>query len=330
MKNKINNRTAFCTLFNVGYISRGLALYESIHRFMPESPFFIFAFDNTTEIILRQLNLPNVTVISLEDFEDDELRSIKSSRNVTEYCWTCSSCIVDYVLDNYSVDSCTYLDGDIYFFNSPLPLRVELDNKDVSIISNKWSPEYDETEELGKYCVAFMTFKRTVNSQNIVKWWREKCIDWCYDRYDIDPNGYPRYGDQKYLDDWKERFSGIKELQHIGAGIAPWNIQQYTVFPDSSKIIQVKDKANDICDDLIFYHFHQLRFLSNSQVTLGPYKLTSNDIEVLYKPYVKHLCRIEEQIKEIMPNVNVHGISKLKTIVNEKQKKHDISSLCNQ
>ncbi len=102
-------KVAFCTLFNEGYVSRGLALYESIHRFMPESQFYIFAFDDVTEALLKQLALPNVTIVGLKEFEDDELLSIKSSRNMTEYCWTCSSCIVDYVLDNYSVDSCTYL-----------------------------------------------------------------------------------------------------------------------------------------------------------------------------------------------------------------------------
>ena len=34
-----------------------------------------------------------------------------------------------------------------------------------------------------------------------LKWWQEKCIDWCHDYPD---NG--RLGDQKYLDEWPKLF----------------------------------------------------------------------------------------------------------------------------
>ena len=99
----------FCTLFDSGYLSRGLAMYESLNRHCKDFHLYVFAFNDECFSVLKSLYLANMTVISLPEFEDEELLKVKPTRSRGEYCWTCSSSTILYVLDNYDVDHCTYV-----------------------------------------------------------------------------------------------------------------------------------------------------------------------------------------------------------------------------
>ena len=216
--------TNFCTLFNRNYLTRGLAMYESLRKHCESFHLYVFAFDDSSHEILSQLELPSMTVISLLDFEDEELLSIKADREVGEYCWTCTPSTILYAIERYNLLSCTYLEADLYFWNSPELLLNELGKKSVLITQHRFSPEYDQALTSGKYCVQFMTFKNNEEGMTALRWWRKKCIKWCYARLE---DG--KFGDQKYLDDWLIRFNGVHELQHLGGGLAPWNIQKYQI-----------------------------------------------------------------------------------------------------
>ena len=58
-----------------------------------------------------------------------------------------------------------------------------------------------------------------------------------------------KLGDQKYLDDWPDRFQGVLSIRHKGANLAPWNLSNYTITKDNDAV-RVDDQP------LIFFHFH--------------------------------------------------------------------------
>lgn len=285
-------------------------MYHSLLAHEPEAFLYVFAFDEPCYQVLRKLDLPQLKIISLVEFEDQDLLSIKNSRSKAEYCWTCTSSIILYCLKNFNIESVTYCDADLYFFDSPAKLIAEIPEKDsILLTEHRYSPNYDNTAVSGIYCVQFMTFKNTTDGLNALLWWREKCIEWCYARFE---DG--KFGDQKYLDDWLTRFKGVWVLQHEGGGLAPWNTQQYEYKLVNGKLF-VENLKSAKKSPVIFYHFHYLRFYTNHPVVLaGKYTLDSTVKELVYNPYFEALNQAEKIIKPMAPNLNYHGASQYSQI----------------
>lgn len=293
----------FCTLFDSVYLSRGLAMYNSLNRHCKDFHLYIFAFNDKCNSILQSLKLPNVTVISLSDFEDEELLKVKPSRTRAEYCWTCSSSTVLYVLNNYDVDHCTYLDSDLYFFSSPQSLLDEMGDKSVLITPHRYTSKYDQNEKTGIYCVQFVTFKNDILGRKVLDWWRNACLEWCYARFEEG-----RFGDQKYLDDWPERFEGVHVLQNLGGGVAPWNMQQYEFEKSGEEIIGTELKTNKKFP-VIFFHFHSFVFVTPDFFSPRPYyERNDSSISLLFNPYAKEIKQIRANYPAIQTSeLYLHG-----------------------
>ena len=270
-----------------------MALYESLLENCPEFHLYIYAFDDVSFEILVSLNLSYATIVSLGELEDEALLEVKSTRSVAEYCWTCTPSIIKHAIETYQLPACTYLDADIYFFSDPASLIDELGDGSILITEHRYTSEYNQTKNSGIYCVQFTTFKNDTSGMSALNWWREACIEWCYNRVE---DG--KFGDQKYLDDWTVRFEGVHVLQHLGGGVAPWNVQQYDL--------------SDPRFAVVFYHFHGLKFIQNQMVNLGKYKYTPAVLSRVYEPYISHIERINAQLASISP-VFCHNLS----VVNE-------------
>ena len=295
----------FCTLFNSNYLTKGLALHKSLLQHCDNFHLYIFAFDDITFKVLKELNLSGATIISLEEFEDEELLKIKPTRTSTEYCWTASSSTILYILEKYKVESCTYIDADIFFYSSPKPIFEELGNKSILLTEHGYSPEYKRKLKIsGKYCVQFITFKNDEYGLTALRWWRERCLEWCYAYYE---DG--KFGDQLYLEDWTTRFQGVHILQHPGGGIALWNVSKYNFELDNEKIMGVV-KANGKRFEVIFYHFHYLRFYNNNLIELGRINFGEKVINIFYKPYIKLLMNLLQKVSAIDNSFDPNGTTK--------------------
>jgi hypothetical protein len=233
-------------------------MYESLSAQCKNFHLYVFAFDDKCTEFLKKTNPERMTVIPLSEFEDEELLRIKPSRTRGEYCWTATPSAILYVIEKFGADHCTYLDADLYFFSSPLPLINELGSRSILITSHRYSPQFDMSARSGKYCVQFVTFRSNKDGIEALQWWRKACLEWCFDRFE---NG--KFGDQKYLDDWTERFPNVHVLQNLGGGVAPWNMQQYRfeIHDGRPKGFELKSRKQF---DVIFFHFHFLQFVSPS------------------------------------------------------------------
>lgn len=291
----------FCTLFNSFYLSRGLAMYNSLLSQSTDFHLYIFAFDDACHAVLLRMKLSHATIISLNEFETPEMLSVKDSRTQGEYCWTCTSSTIWHCIHTYSLDHCTYVDADLLFFSDPKILTDEIGENSVLITKHRYSPDYDQSELSGIYCVQFVTFKNTELGLIALDWWRKACLAWCFNRFE---DG--KFGDQKYLDDWTERFAGVHVLEHHGGGIAPWNAKEYT-YESIAKKVWIKSQQTPKAP-LVFYHFHDFRYCINDnfRLTAEQYLLKSDVIQLVYAPYVRALQAAESQIQVIEPKAIFH------------------------
>lgn len=295
----------FCTLFNTTYLSRGLAMYHSLEQNCPEFHLYILAFDAHCFEVLSEMRLPKVSVISLEAFENEALLAVKPGRTAQEYCWTSASSSIKYCIERFNLDHCTYVDADLLFFSNPQVLMDQMGEKSVLITEHRYTPCYDQSARSGIYCVQYMTFKNTKEGMEVLNWWVSACLEWCFNRFEED-----KFGDQKYLDNWTERFPCVHVCQHPGAGIAPWNIQQYA-FESTSEKQRGRMLANDQEFDLIFYHYHGFSYLvkNSYKLTHAFYQLNENQIEQIYRPYVSALSIAEQRINTADHRLIPHEIN---------------------
>lgn len=294
----------FCTLFNTTYLSRGLAMYNSLKQQCENFHLYIFAFDSNSYELLSKMNLEYATIISLREFENSRLLAVKGERTAGEYCWTCASSTIKYCIEAFELDHCTYVDADLLFFSDPAVLVAEMGEKSVLITEHRYTPVHDQSATSGIYCVQFVTFKNNAAGMEVLNWWVDACINWCFNRMEDN-----KFGDQKYLDDWLTRFDCVHVLQHIGGGVAPWNVQQYDFVTKGGKT-SGKELANEKNFDLVFYHFHDFTYIKNNTYCLTSlvYQLDVNAIKHIYKPYTKALSEAKEQILGINKNINPYEL----------------------
>lgn len=295
----------FVTLFNSSYLSRGLVMYESLQKHCPDFHLYVVAFDDITYNYFQKYPQKNLTAISLAQFEDEKLLSIKSTRSAGEYCWTSTASTILYAITQFNLDHCVYVDADMRFYSNPQVLFDEWGDKSVLITEHRYTPEYDQSKLSGIYCVQFVGFKNDKDGLETLHYWRNACIDWCYARAE---DG--KFGDQKYLDDWTARFKNVHVLKHLGGGIAPWNVQQYHFTEKNNRIIG-QEIATGKEFEAVFFHFHGLKFYDNDIVSLThwEYELSSKVIELFFKPYVKTLMLHKNAILKIDATINANGSS---------------------
>ncbi len=295
----------FCTLFDSYYLDKGLVMFESLKNITDDFKLYVIAFDDKCYDILKDYNDEKLIPISLKEFESEELLRVKKTRTRGEYCWTCSSHAIAYIIDNYE-EVCTYIDADMYFYDNPKKVLDEMfaQKSDTQIIEQRFDNRIISREMMrrsGKYCVEFNTFNKNKNSRGILQWWQDRCIESCT----VSADGKV-FGDQKYLDDWLERFEGVSVVKNIGAGVAPWNIVSYDLIVANGDNIELLYKPTGQRGRLVFYHFHNVSFIDNGHVNIEVYSRANNTSEKLVNTiYIPYLRKIIEKRKFLSEKYNI-------------------------
>lgn len=306
----------FCTCLDRRYLARGVALHRSLAKYCADSKLRVFCLDSETRTALDRLSLPGVIVTPLEELEayDPRAAATKPTRSRVEYAWTLgpSSCL--YVLDHEAdVELVIRVDADLGFHADPGLALAELGSGSVLLTPHGHAPEFvrvpGRAEKWGgTFNVQFEAFRRDDEGLGALRWWRDRCVEWCFDRYE--PG---RYGDQKYLDELPRLFPGVKTLEHVGAGLAPWNVAGHTV--------EKRDEALLVDGQpLIFHHYQSLevhpatasalRIASHTRAyrhTSGPvplvwttgWRLTDHELDLLWEPYVRALSEAMAEVREV-------------------------------
>jgi hypothetical protein len=284
----------FCTYFDKNYLLRGVAMYNSLVRYNQEAILWVLCLDEETYSILSQMNLPGLSLLSIKELEgwEPRLHAAKTDRSRVEYYWTCSPSLIAYVLEKQNPgEVVSYLDADLFFFGPVRPAFDEMGSDSILIHGHRYSPAYQEkVTTSGIYNVGMTCFRNDSRGWEVLRWWQDACLKACYYRPD---EGY--CGDQKYLDHWPEQFTGVHVLLHPGVGLAPWNLENYTL---------AKEKNGLMVDHqpVIFFHFHALQLVSPRLFNQIGYNVSASARKNLYIPYARALGSALNQVRSISPS----------------------------
>jgi len=276
----------YCTYFDSNYLPRGIAMIRSLRKHDPHAHVHVLCLDDSTYDVLlasgEDVSLIHIDALLLAD---PEFANARTNRTQIEWYFTATSCLVNYIVtNNPSIQNLYYLDSDLYFFSTLQPLLEESKNASAQIIEHRFSAQMQHLLVYGRFNVGWIGFSTNDEGLALIKDYRSSCIDWCYDRLEED-----RFGDQKYLDKWPQKFPSCVVSRHKGANVATWNISGRTLSTQGS------DFYID-ADPLIFYHFQGVaRMKSGNYVIKGDPLNLGNYFDLLYAPYLKELANIERE-----------------------------------
>ncbi|MHB1394673.1 MAG: glycosyltransferase [Clostridia bacterium] len=290
------NRNNFCTVVTNEYLPKALALYFSLKRYAESFHLWICCMEDLVYDVLNKLHLSNVTLIALKSIEDDELLSVKNYRYNYEYCWTLKAPLILHIFKKYEdVDSLLYIDADTYLFSSPEKLFSRLKSFSVLLTMHNFNTDFKCLyTKKGWYNAGIIGFRRDSNALKCISWWRDRCIEWCYDKIEKG-----KFGDQKYLMEFKKRFAGVYLERMVGANAAVWNMSENSIREYEGKV-QINEK------DLIFYHFSALIICGEWEYGMWRWEypeLDENAKKLIYLPYAKDLYKAIQMIKHVFEDV---------------------------
>jgi hypothetical protein len=300
----------FCTILDLNYLLRGLVLYRSLESVCEEFRLSVFCMDFETRSILERMRLPRLVTIGIDELEayDPGLRAVRRTRNAVEYCWTAKPSACLYAIERKpNVDVVAFVEADTMFFRDPKPLFDELGDSFVAV-----TPARDPNSRgLAPYVTMFMPFRCDERAQMALRWWRERCLEWCYDEVDE-----ARLGDLTYLSEWPRRFRGVRVLAHPGC-LGEWNIKHFDLAQQNGDVIVDGHP-------LILFHYGalwlyrgfltrlpRLGFLASYyHVTPPPlvwataFAIPINQRRLLWDPYVQRLGQAVSDLRALDPAFN--------------------------
>ncbi len=274
----------YCTYFDTNYLTRGLALHQSLLAHAGPFELVVLCMDQESETILRGQALPNVRLLPVAELtaKYPRLAAAQGDRTKLEFYFTCTAWLMRHLLPTVPAgELLTYLDADLYFFSSPEPVYAEIGTAPVAITPHRFPASLAHLEKYGRFNVGWVSLRHDATGEACAADWAEKCADWCFNLLEA-----TRYADQKYLDTWATQFPGTVSLLHPGVNVAPWNIKDCAITAGKTGP-QIRKRP------LIFYHFHALVHLGRQLYDPSLHKydaaLTPGLRNQVYLPYLQAL-----------------------------------------
>lgn len=296
----------FCTYCDQRYAARMLCLHTSLRDRDAAFRLHVLCFDAVTRDIIAAEDVPTLVAVSLDELlaADPEYAAVRSTRSLVESYFTATPVLVRYCLDRVpAAVEMTYLDADLYFFSAAADVLREQQEASVAIVPHRFPPRLATLRELGTYNVGWVSFRRDDSGLACLGWWRERCLEWCHD--------YPeagRYADQGYLDQFGQRFTGVRSLDHPGINAAPWNVDEQPV--------ELRGGRPHLGGaPVFFFHFQGVREVMPGWFDPGlrsyGVKLSPPLREMIFRPYLEKLVVVQERLRHRFGVVPTLGYARL-------------------
>lgn len=265
----------FCTLFNASYSYKGWVMFYTLLKQSPQATLYVLCMDDTVFNEGVKLGLDNLKLIRLKDLEKmfPSIAATKRTRQFREYIVSLKPFLPSYIFRTYGSKKVFFIDSDVVFLNDPKLIDESMSDHSIYV----YDLDLDKPRGSGPITSGFMAFADDENSEVFLKWWQDRCVEWC--KWYAAPN--KKFAEQGYLNvfyDNPTKFKNYVVYGDPGIHIGPWNIKRHNLQKLNGQL--VIDKTHI----LVCYHFHEFKLVGNSYSPTG-WPLDKKHIDWIYKPY---------------------------------------------
>lgn len=275
----------FCTYFDSNYLDKGKVCYYTLKQFLPELKLYVICFDEIThKEVSKWTNAVTILPEELEKFWPDLLEA-KQNRSDKEYYATTTPILPLYIFDKYKEDLVFYTDADMAFWSNPKELIDVMEEYSLMVSDQEFEPPRSGI----RFNVGILGYRNDEKCKEFLKWWGEKCVEWCY--WITTEDG--RLADQGYLSVLHEDYNKYNSLScpQKGVNLGPWNLWKHFITEINGK------KKVDGFQNLICYHYHEFKMIDNNTYYPTGWKYTENDIKIIYEPYFNLLKKLKYEME---------------------------------
>jgi hypothetical protein len=306
----------FVTACSANYLPNVVALHRSLREHCDDVTLRVVALDAESDRLLGALRLPGVIPIPVADVEafDPALGRVKEERTVAEYAWTLKAPSLAFALEREpDLPIITWLGADLLFFHDTAPMWDDLGDGSVLLVPHNFHPRWDKVKSVGPYNADTVAFRRSEEGMRALDCWRLKKTE-----PDSARQSRGRFDDQRLLDDWPERFEGVRVAQHPGIGLTSANSPNFRIeLGGSGPTVDGQP--------LIFYHYtsHEIYGRLTTLRRLGLFRsyfeLTRHPVPIvwgqprrverdeeweLWRTYMERLSEAIALIRTVSPGFN--------------------------
>ncbi len=275
---------AFCTLFDSNYSYKGWVLLYTLLKQNPSIKMYVLCIDDKVFNEGKALNIDNLILIKLKDLENSfiNIKNLRTGKKLNEYIVSLKPFLPSYIFNKFEENQLIFVDADIAFFNNP---NIILDSmKDYSLYL--YDLDLDKPRSSGPITSGFMGFKNDENTHKFLKWWQDRCVEWCFWR----AGSNKKFAEQGYLNvfyDEPKKFKNFFVCKDPGIHIGSWNIARHKIHKENEEFF-IDQNFKLVC-----YHFHEFKLQENSYFPTG-WPLNKEHIEWIYDPYFKLIKKYQE------------------------------------
>jgi len=288
----------YYTYFDSNYLTKGLGMIASLQSHDPNAYVFAVCMDKEVDNFFQndiesyemavRLRRDRIKPISIDEITkaDSEFIETRATRSQVEWYFTATSCIANFLINLVPQGvRLTYLDADLFFYSNPQILLREAENSAVQVIPHRFSNRWRGLDIYGIYNVGWISFENSDEGRKVISSYREKCLDWCFDRIE---DG--KFADQKYLDTWPADFDRVCISGYRGANVGWWNIGEAR----ASSLGNFKFIDDDI---VIFVHASGISKSEHGYYLKHNYLDYGGFYFAMYQPYIEHLNAIQQSLE---------------------------------
>lgn len=274
----------FCTYFDSAYAIKGKVCH---HTLMAQGPAKLFVLCLDTNVELMVSSWQNVIPIKLTEIEKyrPQLLAIKFQRQPKEYFATITPILPQYIFDNFGMEKLFYTDADMGFFSSITEIENVMGNYSLLVTPH----ENPIAHVAGRFNVGIIGFRNDNNCKEFLKWWEERCLEWCEWRATSDG----KCADQGYLTifyNQPNKFENILICPQPGINLGAWDLARHKTEIKNNKVV-LDNNYNLVC-----YHFHGYKCLDDKCVNDTGWEVSSWNMEHIYHPYHELVLRAKTNI----------------------------------